>query len=292
MKKPVDLPVDGLLRYKIELAYDGTKYQGWAKQPRHRTVAGEVLRCLTIIFGKSKDDFFMRVAGRTDAGVHARQQFFHIDLSQQQLKRLGRGANLALSLNNLLDPDIRIFSAAPAPAGYDARFSATHRRYRYRIADGLAVKDPLKARHTLWINHELDLKAMKDAAHEFLGLHDFLTFCRPREIGTTIRNLKQLKISRNAAEDGVIEFELLADAFCHNMVRSVVGALKAVGEGKVDRAGIRAALDAKKRAGKFKVLEPHGLTLIEIGYPADSQLGAQAEMTQRLRTEQDLEDDN
>ena len=292
MKKPVDQKVDGLIRYKFELAYDGTNYQGWAKQPRLRTVAGELLRCFTIIFGKSKDDFFMRVAGRTDAGVHASQQFFHVDLSPQQLKRLGRNGDIVLKLNNLLDPDVRIYSAEVAPAGYDARFSATHRRYRYRIADGPATKDPLKARYTLWINHELDMKAMQDAAQEFIGLQDFISFCRPREVGTTIRNLKRVKISRNPAEAGVIEFELLADAFCHNMVRSVVGALKAVGEGKVDRAGIRAALDSKRRAGKFKVLEPQGLTLVEIGYPAASQLGAQAEMTQRLRTEGDLEDDN
>lgn len=292
MKKPVDQSVDGLIRYRVEVAYDGTKFQGWAKQPRHRTVAGELLRCLTVIFGKSKDDFHMRVAGRTDAGVHAIQQFFHIDLSPEQLKRMGRTNDLPLKLNSLLDPDIRVYSADVAPAGYDARFSATYRRYRYRIADGKAKKDPQKARYTLWINHELDLKAMQDAALEFIGLQDFLSFCRPREIGTTIRNLKQVKINRNPSENGVIEFELLADAFCHNMVRSVVGALKAVGEGKVGRADIREALASKRRAGKFKVLEPQGLTLIEIGYPADAKLGAQAEMTQRLRTEQDLEDDN
>ena len=284
MNEPVNQLVDGFVRYKIRLAYDGTNFQGWAKQPDYRTVAGELLRCLTIVFGKSKDDFFMRVAGRTDAGVHATEQFVHIDLNAKQLKRLGRNPDMVIKLNDLLDPDIRVHSAEVAPAGYDARFSATYRRYRYRIADKHAEKNPLKGRYTLWINHELDMVAMQEAALEFIGLQDFLSFCRPRDFGTTIRHLRSIKIRRNPDEENVIEFELVADAFCHNMVRSIVGALKAVGEGKADKADIRKALDKKRRAGAYKVLQAEGLTLVEIGYPADDQLGAQAEITQRTRS--------
>ncbi len=284
MNQPVDPMVDGLVRYRLDLGYDGTNFNGWAKQDGLRTVAGHLLEVLTIIYGEDSDDFGMRVAGRTDAGVHATAQVVHIDLTPKQLKRLGRAVGMVGKLNDLLDPDVRVYSAQVAPSGFDARFSATHRRYRYRIADGLAQKNPLKGNHTLWINHDLDLDAMINASHEFLGLQDFLAFCRPRDFGTTIRELRDISVRRNPLEENVIEIELMADAFAHNMVRSIVGGLKAVGEGKATRADIRAALDAKKRAGAYKVQPAHGLTLIEIGYPADSELANQASITKNTRS--------
>lgn len=284
MNQPVDPMVDGLVRYRLDLGYDGTNFNGWAKQDGLRTVAGHLLEVLTIIYGEDADDFGLRVAGRTDAGVHATAQVAHIDLSAKQLRRLGRAVGMVGKLNDLLDSDVRVYSAEVAPAGFDARFSATYRRYRYRIADGLAQKNPLKGNHTLWINHKLDVNLMIDAAPEFLGLQDFFSFCRPRDFGTTIRELREITVKRNPLEENVIEVELMADAFAHNMVRSIVGGLKAVGEAKATRADIRAALDAKKRAGSYKVQPAHGLTLIEIGYPDDHELANQATITKNLRS--------
>lgn len=276
--------VDGLVRYRLNLAYDGTNFNGWAKQDDLRTVSGHLLEVLTIIYGPDDNDFGLRVAGRTDAGVHATDQVVHIDLTPRQLKRLGRANGMVGKINDLLDQDVRLHSATVAPDGFDARFSATHRRYRYRIADGLAQKNPLKAHHTLWVNHELDVPAMIDASHEFLGLQDFFAFCRPREFGTTIRELKEISVRRNPIEENVIEIELMADAFAHNMVRSIVGGLKAVGEHKANRADIRAALNKRKRAGAYKVQPANGLTLIEIGYPVDAELANQAAITKNIRS--------
>lgn len=284
MTKPVDPKVDGLIRYRLDLAYDGTNYQGWAKQKGLKTVQGEVIKALTTVFGKSKDDFGMRVAGRTDAGVHATGQVIHIDLSPTQLKRLGRTVGMMGSLNDLLPDDIRIQRVSEAPHGFDARYSASFRRYRYLIADGLAPKNPLLARSILWIKHPLDIANMQAAAPTLIGLHDYASFCRPKAGATTIREVRQIKVTRNKRAGNVIEIDLVADAFCHNMVRAIVGALIAAGEGKVDAAGVAATLARRSRAGSFKVQPPHGLTLIEVGYPAVSQLAAQAEMAQNLRS--------
>lgn len=285
MNQPVDPKVDGFVRYRANLAYDGTNFAGWAKQPGGlRTVAGEVLLALETIFGESDDDFGLRVAGRTDAGVHAFAQVVHFDLTPKQLKRLGRGPILIWRMNSLLPDDIRIHEITVAPPGFDARFSAAFRRYRYRIADEHAVKDPLKGRYTLWHKRPLDVFNMQAAALELRGLHDFASFCKAREGATTIRELREINISRNAADGDVIEVELLADAFCHNMVRAIIGALIAVGEGKADRQDVARILKQASRVGSFKVALPQGLTLLEIGYPPDEQLASQAEMAKNLRS--------
>lgn len=287
MNNPVDQSVDGFIRYRIDLAYDGTDYWGFAAQKKFKTVQGELLKALTTVFGKSKVSFNMRVAGRTDAGVHATAQVLHIDLTEKQLKRLGRTVGMMGSLNDLLPTDIRVHAVTEAPPGFDARYSASYRRYRYSIADRPAPKNPLLARSTLWIKHELDVLNMQAAALGLIGLHDFASFCRPKADATTIREIREISVARNPLAGNVIEVEIQADAFCHNMVRAIVGALIAAGEGKVGPDGVVARLAKRSRIGSFKVQPPHGLTLIEVGYPPNDQLAAQAEMVKNMRTLED-----
>jgi tRNA pseudouridine38-40 synthase len=283
MNQPVGQKVDGLIRYRINLAYDGTAYYGWARQSGHKTVQQSLLDALTLVFGESTNDFSMRVAGRTDAGVHAYAQVAHIDVSAAQIKRLGRTKSIAFRLNSILDRDIRIHSFEIAPPGFHARFSATFRRYRFRIADGPVTKDPLQGRYTLWLAHELDLDLMRDGAKEFIGLHDFNSFCKARAGATTIRNMKSIKITRNPDLGGVIEIELIADAFCHNMVRAIVGGLIAVAQGSAEKSEITHVLKVAQKRAPFKVATPEGLTLVEIGYPADDKLEEQAAITRKKR---------
>ena len=284
MNKPVDPMVDGLIRYRLDVAYDGTDYFGFAAQKGHKTVQGELLKALTTVFGKSKLAFEMRVAGRTDAGVHATGQVIHIDLTHTQLKRLGRTVGMMGSLNDLLPVDIRIIDVTVAPPGFDARYSASYRKYRYTIADKAAFKNPLLARSTLWLKFELDLLAMQAASLALVGLHDYASFCRPKDGATTIREVRSITINRNKKAGNVVEVELVADAFCHNMVRAIVGALIAAGGGRVGPDQVAATLARRSRVGSFKVQPPHGLTLIEVGYPPKNQLAAQAEQAKNMRT--------
>ena len=188
------------------------------------------------------------------------------------------------SLNDLLPEDIRIHEVTLAPPGFDARYSASFRRYRYLIADKLAPKNPLLARQTLWIKHELDLVQMQASALGLVGLHDYASFCRPKLGATTIREVRELTVKRNPAAGNVIEVEIMADAFCHNMVRAIVGALIASGEHKTTPDGVIKRLEKRSRIGSFKVQPPHGLTLIEVGYPSNDKLAEQAEMAKNLRT--------
>jgi len=216
--------------------------------------------------------------------VHALNQVAHFDLSQTQLARLGRETidDIAYKLNRLLPNDIRVTAVGVAPAGFDARFSAINRRYRYRLADNLAFKNPLETRFTLDVAGQLDIDAMTEAGGHLLGLHDFASFCKPREGSTTIRELQEITVSRGQGQ--VVEIEIQADAFCHNMVRSIVGALIAVGQGRATPAKIKQLLEQTNREGSYKVVSPHGLSLLKIGYPADDLLAAQAEKAQNLRT--------
>ena len=287
MKQSVDQKVDGFLRFRIDLAYEGTDFAGWAKQPGLRTVQGELLRALEQIFGSSTDDFGMRVAGRTDAGVHAEGQVVHIDLTDGQLKRLGRSQDIALKLNTLLPKDIRVKKVITAPKGFDARFSASFRRYRFTIADAVSAWNPLYSRTRLWVTAELDVKKMQEAGQLLIGLKDFSAFSKAREGATAIRELKVLKVSRNKALGNVIEIELMADAFAHNMVRSIVGALVKVGSGKATPAEVGKALKSKSRSHGFKVVGPEGLSLVEVGYPAAKELAKQAEKTRNMRSLED-----
>jgi tRNA pseudouridine38-40 synthase len=284
MSEPVDLNVGGFTRLRIDFGYDGTDFFGWSKQPELRTIQAAFLEALTLIFGESEIDFSLRVAGRTDAGVHALHQVAHFDLTETQLARLGRETidDIAYKLNRLLPNDIRVAAVGVAPAGFDARFSAINRRYRYRLADNLSFKNPLETRFTLDVAGKLNLDAMNEAGGHLLGLHDFASFCKPREGSTTIRELQEIVVSRGVGQ--VVEIEVQADAFCHNMVRSIVGALIAVGQGRATPAKIKQLLEQTNREGSYKVVSPHGLSLMKIGYPADDQLAEQAQKAQNLRT--------
>lgn len=284
MTKPVGPSVDGFSRYRIDFGYDGTEFNGFAKQPGLRTVQGELLRALSMIFGEDQRDFGMRVAGRTDAGVHAEVQVAHVDLTPVQLGRIGRNKNVAARLNTMLPGDVRIRRFEPALPGFDARYSASFRRYRYRIADGLTELSPLQTRYTLQLGQRLKISEMRKAAKVLLGLHDFAAFCKPRAGATTIRKLQKLTISRNQTLGGVIEVELLADAFCHNMVRSIVGALVAVGSSRATPEDVETRLRSASRVNSYKVAAAHGLSLIEVGYPEPSKLARQAEKARNLRS--------
>ena len=296
MNELVD-PVNELVRFKVDFAYDGTDFNGWAKQPGYRTVEGELLEALEIIFGESENCFGLTVAGRTDAGVHARHQVVHFDLTPVHIMRLGRFSapdilegSIRDRINSLVKNDIRVFSVVFAPDGFEARFSAIFRRYRYRIADGEADKDPVESRNTLWTRRPLDLIEMQATALSLYGLHDFAAFCKPRPFATTIRELREITISRRPDENHVVVIELTADAFCHNMVRSIVGALIAVGEGRAKRQDVVQRLQSGNRKGAYKVVSSRGLTLLEIGYPADSDLAAQADRTRDHRKLEDPEE--
>jgi tRNA pseudouridine38-40 synthase len=284
MTRPVGRSVDGFSRYRIDFGYDGTDFAGFAKQPGFRTVQSELVKGLEVIFGKGSKDFGMRVAGRTDAGVHAQHQVVHIDLSPSQLRRIGRNPDVAGRVNTALPEDIRLFSFEKAPAGFDARYSASFRRYRFRIADKSSFVDPLEIRYVLRLKVDLDLKLMRQAARKMVGVHDFGAFCKPRVGASTVRKIRYIKIRRNPKAGNIVEIELKGDAFCHNMVRALTGALVAVARGRAVVQDVKDRLISANRAGSFKVLGPRGLSLIEVGYPRDSKLAEQAEKARRLRS--------
>ena len=221
----------------------------------------------------------LTVAGRTDAGVHARGQVIHTDVPAAAWSG---AADRAISrLAGVLPADVRVHAARPAPAGFDARFSALWRRYAYRVCDDEAAADPLRRHETLWYFRRLDLAAMNEAARHCLGEHDFAAFCRRREGATTIRALRTLDWHRD--DHGIAIATVVADAFCHNMVRSLVGALLAVGEGRRPPGWPAAVLAAAVRDPAVRVVPPHGLCLEEVGYPPADELAARAVTARRVR---------
>jgi tRNA pseudouridine38-40 synthase len=261
------------LRARIELAYDGTDFAGWARQPGQRTVQATLEEALATVL-RLPEPPALTVAGRTDAGVHARGQVAHAELP---------GLPMARQLNGVLPADVRVRAVTAAPEGFDARFSALSRRYRYRVSDGSSgALDPLRRWDTLWWPRPLDLAALNAASSALMGEHDFAAFCKRREGATTIRRLIRLSWERDTA--GVLEATVEADAFCHSMVRSLVGALLAVGEGRRDIGWPGAVLAAGVRDSGVLVVPAHGLCLEEVRYPPDADLGTRAELTRRVRT--------
>jgi tRNA pseudouridine38-40 synthase len=227
----------------------------------------------------------LTVAGRTDAGVHARGQVVHADVpTAAWAATAARGEDRVLArLARLLPADVRARAAGPAPEGFDARFSALWRRYSYRVCDDPAAADPVRRHETLWYFRRLDVPAMNKAAASCLGEHDFAAFCRRRPGATTVRALRRLDWNRD--EDGILVATVVADAFCHNMVRSLVGALIAVGEGRRPPGWPADLLAAEARDPAVRVMAPHALCLEEVGYPPDGALAARAEQARRLRTQ-------
>ena len=267
-----------VVRIRIDLSYDGTEFSGWAAQPERRTVEGVLAEGLGRVL-RLGEPARLTVAGRTDAGVHARGQVAHADLPQDAWAA-GAGT-VSRRLARALPPDIRVRAIAPAPEGFDARFSALWRRYSYRVCDDLAAADPLRRRDTLWYSRGLDLAAMNAAAAALAGEHDFAAFCRRREGATTVRALRRLDWERDS--EGVAVACVIADAFCHNMVRALVGALLPVGDGTRPPSWPAAVLTAAVRDPAVRVVPPHGLCLEEVRYPQPGQLAERAALTRRVR---------
>lgn len=281
-------------RFRLDIAYQGTDFNGWGRQPGLRTVQGELESALATIFRRHGEPPTLTVAGRTDAGVHATGQVAHIDLTEDQVASLERRRGsrplfppaeaLARRVNGVLGPvpDVVLTGASVAPDGFDARFSAIWRRYEYRVADPASLRDPLQRHRTAWVSAPLDVEAMDAAAAGLLGLHDFASYCKPREGATTIRTLQTFGWSRD--DDGVLVAEVRADAFCHSMVRSLVGACVAVGESRLTPAEVVSLRDGRTRTNDFKVMPARGLTLKQVAYPDDVGLALRAQQTRALRT--------
>jgi tRNA pseudouridine38-40 synthase len=282
------------VRLRLDVAYDGTDFHGWAAQPDHRTVAGVLTEALARVVGPDGADG-LTAAGRTDAGVHATGQVCHVDVAAPAWESLGRAAAdrrrrvdqgpaayLVRRLARLLPPDARVTAAAAVPPEFDARFSALSRRYAYRVSDAPYGVDPLRRRDTLVWRWPLDLAALNAAAGGLVGEHDFAAYCRRNPHGTTIRAVRRLEWRRDP--DGVLVATVEADAFCQAMVRSLVGAMLLVGDGRRPPDWPAALLARRERAGEVSVVAPHGLTLVAVAYPDDpAQWAARAEVTRRRR---------
>ena len=279
------------MRLRLDLGYDGSDFHGWALQPGLRTVQGTVQDALARAL--RLPEVWVTVAGRTDTGVHARGQVVHLDVEPEQLTAsAGRVSGppdqaLVRRLNGILPPDVRVHGAREVPVEFDARFSALWRRYVYRVADAAASYDPLLRNHVLHWPRALDVEAMNAAAAPFLGLNDFTSFCKAREGATSIRRVETLTWSRRP--DGVAEMTVVADAFCHSMVRALVGCLLAVGEGRKPVAWAEEMLLRAARGSEIHIASARGLTLEEVGYPADEDLAGRLLVTRNRRSQEDLD---
>jgi tRNA pseudouridine38-40 synthase len=270
--------VTRLKRLRLDVAYDGGAFSGWASQPERRTVQGTLESALATVL--RLPDAVLTVAGRTDAGVHARGQVCHLDVPTKTLadQELGQ---LTYRLSRLLPTDVRVLRIRRAPEGFDARFSAVWRRYSYRVCDDPATADPLLRRTVLWWPRRLEAGVMNEAASALLGEHEFAAFCKRREGATTIRTLHEYAWLRDGHG---LTAHLRADAFCHSLVRSLVGCLLLVGEGKQSTDWPARVLGAEVRDPRVTVVAAHGLTLEEVGYPPDSELAERASAARAVRT--------
>lgn len=313
-----ETPVDPA-RLRLDLAYDGTEFSGWATQPGLRTVQGNLEAAIAVLLRVPAETVRLTVGGRTDAGVHARGQVAHLDVTGEQLAKwaprearrdpVDNAAGMARKLNGVIRagrgetlasgklaeagerraiPDIAIHSVREVPQAFDARFSALRRRYEYRLRPAGAKPDPLTARFTADVPRLLDLSAMQWAADELLGLNDFTSFCKAREGATAVREL--LSFEWRVTEDGAFAARIEADAFCHSMVRALVGSVVAVGSGRISREELVRLRDARERTSKFTVMPAHGLSLEEIAYPEDHELAQRAEQTRARRDPLALDD--
>ncbi|MEV0065283.1 tRNA pseudouridine(38-40) synthase TruA [Amycolatopsis sp. NPDC050768] len=278
----------------MDVSYDGTDFSGWARQPGRRTVQAELEAALQRQPPGASVPKSVVVAGRTDAGVHATGQVVHVDVVPLEPGAPGRVPVDAHGIpdltrmtgrwNKLMPADVRVLRARVAPAGFDARFSAIRRHYHYRVSDAPWGVDPLRRNDTLAWGRPLSTDAMNEAAADLLGLQDFAAYCKQREGGTTIRELQQLEWTR--LDEHLLEVRVSADAFCHSMVRSLVGVLLMVGDGRRARSWPAEVLSSGKRDSA--VAPAHGLTLTAVDYPPDAELAARAEQTRNVRSADDL----
>lgn len=284
----MDGQVHETVRLRLDIAYDGSDFAGWARQAGGlRTVQGVLEEALAVAAGRPHEPLRLLVAGRTDAGVHATGQVAHVDAPADRVGRLvGRGhdiGTLARRLTGMLAErgDVVVRRVVVAPEGFDARFGAVHRRYEYRIADALEARDPLERHRTHVHPTALDEGRMQEAVRPLIGLHDFAAYCRPREGGTTIRTLQRFGWRRD--DRGVLVATVQADAFCHSMVRALVGAAVAVGSGRLAPARIGDLLTETARSSVYATAPAKGLTLVEVAYPPDALLRQQAHRARARR---------
>ena len=282
--------LESSMRVRLDFGYDGSAFSGWATQPGLRTVEGEISAALTMILRASRP-VRLTVAGRTDAGVHARGAVAHADVDPAGWGLLpGRSARTpaeaALArLNGVLPDDIVVHGVSLAPEGFHARFSAIRRRYLYRVCDHPETLDPLRRNDTLVHRRELDVEAMQAASQMLLGLADFAAFAKKRDGATTIRTLLDFSWAR--AGDGTVCATVVADAFCRSMVRSLVGAVIPVGEGRKPVEWPAQVLVAGQRHPGVVVMPAHGLSLEEVSYPHDAKLGGRARESRVMRSVSD-----
>jgi tRNA pseudouridine38-40 synthase len=276
----------GLVRLRLDIAYDGTEFAGWAVQAGQRTVAGVLDDALSTVF---RTRVQLRAAGRTDTGVHATGQVAHVDVPVHALPhaypRTSRAEHseflpLVRRLARFVPQDVRVVDIVRAAPGFDARFSALRRHYAYRLSTAPYGVEPQQARFVTAWPRPLDVDAMAEAARDLVGLHNFAAFCRHRDGATTIRDLQRLELSR---EGDRVTVGVTADAFCWAMVRSLVGALLAVGEGRREPGWCATLLSSTSRSSDFAAAPPHGLTLEGVDYPPDDELEARTKVTRELR---------
>jgi tRNA pseudouridine38-40 synthase len=263
-------------RVRLDVAYDGTDFSGWAAQPDRRTVQATIEDALRTVL--RVETAALTVAGRTDAGVHATGQVAHVDVPTGAWE--STGASLVRRLAGVLPADVRVTAARVVPAEFDARFAALWRRYVYCISDRDSGVDPITRGFVVGWPRPLDADAMNTAAQRLVGLHDFVAFCKWRAEATTIRTIQEFAVHR---QDDLVTVSVRADAFCHSMVRSLVGALLAVGEGRQPADWPAALLGRDRRADEVTVAPAHGLTLVQVGYPPDGELAARTEVTRARR---------
>ena len=287
MTEPTLYPESGFLRLRLDLAYDGTQFSGWGKQPERRTVQSELESALQKLTRIPVDTI---VAGRTDAGVHATGQVVHVDIPKVENGPYAKKVNwnfedLPYRLNRILDEDIRVLKASIAPAGFHARFSALRRHYVYKILDTNQVVLPLRRFDIAPWYRPLDLDLMNKASQLLLGQNNFAAFCKFRESATTTRTLETFSWVRD--DEGFLIAEVVADAFCYSMVRNLVGAVVCVGDGRFPASWVTEVLNNRERISDSLVFPSRGLTFRQVDYPSDEELVARSEMTIRRRVEDD-----
>jgi tRNA pseudouridine38-40 synthase len=274
MAQPTLFPESGFRRLRIDIAYDGTAFFGWATQPDQRTIQDLVEQAIAQV---SRSEVQSIVAGRTDAGVHATGQVIHVDLADTVFSDGFSYMDLRYKLNRILDEDVRIMEISDAPEGFHARFSALRRIYTYKILDNNEVIAPLSRYDVAHWYRPLDVDLMNQASALVLGHHDFAAFCKFKEGGTTIRTLERYEWRRDS--EGLLIADVVADAFCYSMVRNLVGAVVCVADGRKDPSWIQELLTNKERVSDSLVFPARGLSLSRVDYPSDDELLDRARMT-------------
>ena len=283
--------MDGSIRLRLDLAYRGAPFHGWARQPGLLTVQGCLEEALNLI---TRQPVLLTVAGRTDAGVHARGQVAHLDVPKAFWLSLSRGREesdqirgerLRARLEGLagrgLNGALALKQVTVVAADFDARFSALSRTYRYLICDDPRAQDPCRL-DIARTSSPLEEEKMQVAAQALCGEHDFLPFAKPREGATTVRTLHSFKVSR--PYPGMVQAMIRADAFCHSQVRFMMGALIEIGRGKYQTDWIGELLAAGVRDQRVPLADGRGLTLWEVAYPPADQYALQAQKAKVVRT--------